>query len=47
MRVAVDATALSLTSGGLARYTAELVSALAAEFPEDEYSLISDQQGAA
>src|SRR5262245_834079 len=43
MRVAVDATALSLSSGGLARYTAELVSALTAQFPEDEYHLISDQ----
>src|SRR5438128_10373894 len=43
MRVAFDATPLTLTSGGLARYTAELVSALAAQFPADEYHLISDQ----
>jgi glycosyltransferase involved in cell wall biosynthesis len=39
MRVALDATVLSLTSGGLARYTAELHSALQREFPSDEYLL--------
>ncbi len=44
MRVAVDATPLTLTSGGLARYTSELVSALVSQFPEDEYSLISDRE---
>ena len=43
MRVAIDATPLSLSSGGLARYTSELSLALAREFPEDEYSLVSDQ----
>src|SRR6266700_1426892 len=42
MRVAVDATPLALTSGGLARYTSELVLALAAQFPEDEYRLLSE-----
>ena len=42
MRVAVDATPLGLTSGGLARYTSELVAALAAQFPEDEYRLVSE-----
>ena len=45
MRVAVDATPLALTSGGLARYTSELVLALTAQFPEDEYYPISDQIG--
>src|SRR5438105_2599630 len=43
MRVALDATPLALTSGGLARYTSELVSTLAAQFPEDDYQLVSDQ----
>jgi glycosyltransferase involved in cell wall biosynthesis len=43
MRVALDATPLTLSSGGLRRYTAELSSALAAEFPEDEFLLLSDQ----
>jgi len=45
MRVAVDATPLTLTSGGLARYTSELVLALTAQFPGDEYHLVSDQMG--
>jgi glycosyltransferase involved in cell wall biosynthesis len=44
MRVALDATPLTLTSGGLARYTSELSLALAAEFPEDTFVLVSDQQ---
>jgi glycosyltransferase involved in cell wall biosynthesis len=44
MRVAVDATPLTLSSGGLARYTSELAQALAAQFPEDEYFLVSDQE---
>lgn len=43
MRVAVDATPLTLSSGGLARYTSELASALTAQFPEDQICLISDQ----
>ncbi len=43
MRVALDATPLTLSSGGLARYTAELSLALAHEFSDDEFSLISDQ----
>ncbi len=43
MRVALDATPLIEPSGGIARYTAELSKALAAEFPEDEYWLVSDQ----
>src|SRR5689334_10489146 len=43
MKVALDATALGMSSGGLARYTSELAFALAGQFPEDEYYLISDQ----
>src|SRR5450759_779022 len=44
MRVAIEAASLSLTSGGLARYTSELSLALARSFPADEFYLISDQQ---
>ncbi len=43
MRVAIDATPLTLSSGGLARYTTEISLALAAEFPEDRFILLSDQ----
>jgi glycosyltransferase involved in cell wall biosynthesis len=43
MRVAIDATPLTLKTGGLARYTSELAEALAREFPEDDFYLISDQ----
>lgn len=43
MRVALDATPLTLSSGGLRRYVEELARALAAGFPEDEYWLFSDQ----
>jgi alpha-1,3-rhamnosyl/mannosyltransferase len=42
MKVALDATPLTLASGGLRRYTAELSAALAAEFPDDEFLLASD-----
>jgi len=41
--VALDATPLTLSSGGLPRYVNELSVALAREFPEDTYSLLSDQ----
>jgi len=44
MRVAIDATPLTLSSGGLTRYTAELARALAVQFPEDDYYLVSDQK---
>lgn len=40
MRVAIDATPLTLTSGGLARYTSELALELRSQFPEDEYVLV-------
>ena len=43
MRVAIDATPLTLSSGGLRRYTIELSVALARGFPEDEFFLVSDQ----
>lgn len=43
MRVAIDATPLTLSSGGLARYTSELSLALGSQFPEDQYYLVSDQ----
>jgi glycosyltransferase involved in cell wall biosynthesis len=43
MRVALDATPLTLSSGGIARYVRELSRALAVEFPEIEILLLSDQ----
>jgi glycosyltransferase involved in cell wall biosynthesis len=43
MRVAIEAAPLGLSSCGLARYTAELSTALARVFPEDEFVLVSDQ----
>jgi glycosyltransferase involved in cell wall biosynthesis len=43
MKCALDATPLTLASGGLHRYTAELSRALAERFPEDEIALASDQ----
>jgi hypothetical protein len=43
MRVAMEAASLSLSSGGLARYTGELSGALARCFPDDEFFLVSDQ----
>src|SRR5438874_8870395 len=43
MRVAIEAASLTLSSGGLARYTSELSLALARCFPDDQFLLISDQ----
>ncbi len=43
MKVALDATPLTAGVGGIARYTAELHRALVAEFPQNSYTLISDQ----
>ena len=40
---ALDATPLSVPTGGVARYTLELARALAFRFPEDFYWLLSDQ----
>jgi glycosyltransferase involved in cell wall biosynthesis len=41
--IALDGTPLTISTGGIARYTLELAQALAAEFPEDRYWLLSDQ----
>jgi glycosyltransferase involved in cell wall biosynthesis len=43
VRIALDATPLILSSGGLPRYVTELSLALAREYPEDVYLLLSDQ----
>ena len=45
MRIAIDSTPLQRHAGvgGLARYTSQLVSALARAFPDDEFILLSDQ----
>jgi len=43
MRIAIEAASLALSTGGLARYTAELSLALARAFPDDEFLLVSDQ----
>jgi glycosyltransferase involved in cell wall biosynthesis len=42
--IALDATPLTVSTGGVARYTAELSRALAARFPENQYSLIADRE---
>src|SRR5260370_40317196 len=44
MKIALDATPLTVASGGVRRYTEELSRALAENFPEDEFWLLSDQQ---
>jgi len=48
LKVALDATPLAGTAtgtpaGGLARYTSQLITSLAQEFPKDEFILVSDQ----
>ncbi len=45
LRVALDATPLSMRAGGIRRYVVELVAALAEQFPDDEYHLLTDQPG--
>jgi glycosyltransferase involved in cell wall biosynthesis len=40
---ALDATPLTVPTGGVTRYTAELARALAQEFGDDQYWLLSDQ----
>jgi len=42
--IALDATPLTVPTGGVRRYTWELSTALAREFPEDRYWLVSDQR---
>lgn len=44
LRVALDATPLTLTSGGLRRYVEQLSLALATAYPSDTYTLLSDQK---
>ncbi len=44
MIAALDATPLTVATGGVSRYTAELARALADEFPDDDYRLVSDQE---
>ena len=43
MRIALDGTPLTVPSGGIRRYTEELSLALARNFPDDEFWLLSDQ----
>ncbi len=43
LNIALDATPLTVSTGGVTRYTLELARALAAEFPQDQYWLLSDQ----
>jgi glycosyltransferase involved in cell wall biosynthesis len=43
MKIALDATPLTVLSGGAKRYTEELSLALAANFPADQFWLLSDQ----
>lgn len=43
LRIALDATPLSVGEGGVRRYTAELARALARSYPNDTYYLVSDQ----
>lgn len=42
MKVAIDADPLVLLSGGVTRYTEQLSTALAVEFPEDDFILLCD-----
>jgi len=44
MRIALDATPLTLASGGLRRYVEELTAALARNFANDQFWLLSDQR---
>jgi len=41
--IALDATPLTVSTGGVGRYTLELALALSSEYPEDQYWLLSDQ----
>jgi glycosyltransferase involved in cell wall biosynthesis len=42
--IALDATPLTMSTGGVGRYTLELARALATEYPDDQYWLLSDQE---
>ncbi len=41
--IALDASPLTVSTGGVGRYTLELSRALASEYPDDQYWLLSDQ----
>ena len=41
--IALDATPLTVSTGGVGRYTLELARALASGYPDDQYWLLSDQ----
>ena len=43
MQVAIDATPLTAPNSGIARYVRELTCALVEHFPEDQFTLVSDQ----
>jgi glycosyltransferase involved in cell wall biosynthesis len=43
MKIALDATPLTIPTGGVRRYTEELSLALAENFPEDDFWLLSDR----
>src|SRR5260370_39623922 len=42
MSIALDGTPLAVPAGGVHRYTSELSLALAREYPDDEFWLLSD-----
>ena len=44
MKIALDATPLTVPSGGVRRYTEELTRALCDSFPDDRFWLLSDQK---
>jgi glycosyltransferase involved in cell wall biosynthesis len=44
MKIALDATPLTVPSGGVRRYTEELTRALCDSFPTDQFWLLSDQK---
>jgi glycosyltransferase involved in cell wall biosynthesis len=46
MKIALDATPLTVPSGGVRRYTEELTRALCDSFPGDQFWLLSDQKTA-
>jgi glycosyltransferase involved in cell wall biosynthesis len=46
MKIALDATPLTVPSGGVRRYTEELTRALCDSFPGDQFWLLSDQKPA-
>ena len=43
MKVAIDATPLTVPTGGVTRYVVELRRALENAFPTNEYHFLSDQ----